>query len=359
MSRAKGIPVGARVKRYWRALPIALPLFISGCADEAGGADVRDQIRIVGSSTVYPFAQVVAEHFVRDNEGFKSPIIEATGTGAGIKLFCGGVGARFPDVVNASRRLKASEYGACAKNGVTDIVEVQVGIDGISLGESVRGPKLSLTTAEIYRALALTPYGRPQTARTWADVNPTLPAIPIVVYGPPSTSGTRDALAELIMTKGCDSDPAMKALKAADEDKHKKVCTTVREDGAFVDAGENDNLIVQKVNANPNALGVFGYSFLEENRDKLIDVPINGVGATYATISDFSYPGARPLYIYVKAAHARAIPGLRQFVAEWVNGWSAGGYLKARGMIVAPPAAQAKAQADAREMRSLDPESLK
>ena len=340
---------------------LAATLALAACSDEAGSGagGSRDQIRIVGSSTVYPFTTAVAEQFVKKNVGFKSPIVESTGTGAGMKLFCGGVGAGHPDIEDASRRIKASEYADCAKNGVSDIVEMQVGIDGISFAEATGGPGLTLTVADVYKALAANPFGKPQTAKTWKDVNPALPAIPIVVYGPPSTSGTRDALAELILAKGCDTNPAMAALKKSDEDAHKKTCTTIREDGAYVDAGENDNLIVQKIAANPNAIGVFGYSFLEENRDKLKDVPLNGIAATYATISDFTYPGARPLYIYVKSAHLKAIPGLKQFVDEYASAWGPEGYLKGRGMIVAPADVLAKSAATAKAMTTLDPKTLK
>lgn len=334
-------------------------LALSACDDGGGASAGRNQIRAVGSSTVYPFATAVAEQFVAKNSQFKSPIIESTGTGAGIKQFCGGVGASHPDVVNASRRMKASEYELCAKAGVDKIVEVQIGLDGIAFAESKQGLRIALTPADVYKALAATPFGKPQTAKTWKDVNPALPAETIKVYGPPSTSGTRDALAELILAKGCDTDPAMKALKDKDSDQHKKICTTVREDGAYVDAGENDNLIVQKIEADPKALGIFGFSFMEENADKLFANTVSGVSPTYATITDFSYPGARPLYIYVKAAHLNAIPGLKEFVAEWANGWTADGYLKKRGMVIAPDAVRATAAAAAKDMTPLDPSSLK
>jgi phosphate transport system substrate-binding protein len=280
-------------------------------------AQMRRNIRIVGSSTVYPFTKAVAERFSRTNPGVGAPIVESTGTGAGMKLFCAGVGVQHPDIVNASRRMKASEYEGCAKNGVKDIVEVQVGLDGIAFAEGKNGPGISLTQVDVYRALAANPYGKPNTAKLWSDVNPALPAMPILVLGPPSTSGTRDALKELILMKGCDADPAMKALKDSDKEKHEKVCGEVRSDGAYVDMGEQDNLIVQKLEANPKAIGVFGFSYLEENMDKLKGLSMNGVQPTYASISDFSYPGARPLYIYVKAAHVGAIKGLKEFVAQW------------------------------------------
>jgi phosphate transport system substrate-binding protein len=335
---------------------------LSGCdstGSGSGGAGVRDQVRAVGSSTVYPFATAVAEQFVNKNAGMKSPIIESTGTGAGFKLFCGGVGAAHPDIANASRPMKKSEYESCAKNKVSEIVEIQIGLDGIAFAEGKAGPKLALTPRDVYAALAANPFGKPQTAKTWKDVNPALPAIAIKVYGPPSTSGTRDALAELILTKGCDTDAAMKALKESDSDAHKKTCTTIREDGAFVDAGENDNLIVQKLLADPQAIGVFGYSFLEENAETLVGNSINGIMPTYATISDFTYPGARPLFIYVKSAHLKAIKGLKEYVAQFASAWGPDGYLKKRGMVIAPANIRAAAELQAKEMKPLDPATLK
>lgn len=339
-------------------LATAALLALAGCdsANDAGG--VRDQVRAVGSSTVYPFATAVAEEYAKKS-GSKSPIIESTGTGAGIKLFCSGAGGDTPDIVTASRRMKASEYEDCAKNKVDKIVEIQVGLDGIAFAESKGGPKLQLSVRDVYAALAANPFGKPQTAKTWKDVNPALPAETISVYGPPSTSGTRDALAELIMTKGCDTDPAMKALKEKDKDAHKKACTTVREDGAYVDAGENDNLIVQKLIANPKAVGVFGFSFLEENADKLFGNPIDGIAPSYDVIANFSYPGARPLYIYVKASHLGVIKGLKEYVGEFASAWGPDGYLKKRGMVVAPADVLTKSAAIAKDMTPLDPTTLK
>ncbi len=344
--------------RATAALTLALAT-LSGCDSTAGGGESRNQVRAVGSSTVYPFATAIAEQFVNANPKFKSPIIESTGTGAGFKLFCAGVGAAFPDISDASRRLKKSEYETCAAKGVTKIVEIQIGLDGIAFAQSNKGFKIPLTTADLYKALAATPFGKPQTAKTWKDVNPALPDEAIKVYGPPSTSGTRDALAELILAKGCDSDPAMVALKKSNEAEHKKICTTIREDGAFVDAGENDNLIVQKIEADTKALGIFGYSFAEENKDKLIANTLNGISPTYATISDFSYPGARPLFIYVKAAHLNVIPGLKEFVGEFVKAWGPDGLLVKKGMVISSVAVRAEAAATARDFKLLDPAGLK
>ncbi len=320
------------------AATAAAALTLAGCGESGGGASAtRDQIRAVGSSTVYPFATAVAEMFVQGNAGMKSPIIESTGTGGGLKLFCAGVGAQYPDIANASRRIKKSEFDDCQKNGVKDIIEVQIGVDGLAFAESNRGPGLKLTPKVVYEALAANPYGKgPNKTQNWNDVDPSLPSIPISVFGPPSTSGTRDSLAELILEKGCQSDPAMKALKDENEDEYKATCTRVREDGKYVDSGENDNLIVQKLDKNPNAVGVFGYSFLEENNDKLNDITIDGVEATYETVSTGKYPGARPLYIYVKKAHMQAIPGLQGFLNAYAANWGPGGALTKRGMVAAP-----------------------
>lgn len=346
-----------------RAIPLVsiLAIALAGCGGQTGGGSssgVRKEIRAVGSSTVYPFATAIAETFSKDG-AFTSPVIESTGTGGGVKLFCEGVGAAFPDIVNASRRLKKSEYEDCAKKGVKDIIEIQIGLDGIAFAEANGGLKMKLTPVDVYKALAANPFGKPNTAKTWADVNPALPAAPILVYGPPSTSGTRDALAELILTKGCDSDPAMKALKDSDKDKHKDICTKVRDDGAYVDAGENDNLIVSKVSENPKAVGVFGFSFLEANTDKINGIPMGGVAPTYATISDFSYPGARPLYIYVKSAHLASIKGLKEYAAAFAANWGTDGILKQRGMVIAPEDVRAANAKIVETMAPLDPATLK
>ena len=309
---------------------------LAGC-DAAGGGGSRDSIRAVGSSTVYPFAKQIAESFARSNPDYKSPLIESTGTGGGIQLFCQGVGPDTPDMANASRRMKLSEFDRCEDNGVLDIIELQVGLDGIAFASASDGIMLNLSPRTVYEALAANPYGREQTAQTWADVDPSLPDEPILVYGPPSTSGTRDALKELVLEVGCDTNPEMEALKETDEDRHQQICTEVRSDGAYVDQGEQDNLIVQKIEGNPRSVGVFGFSYLDENADKVQGLPMNGVAPTYENISNFAYPGARPLYVYVKKAHMRAIPGLDLYLQEWVRNWTADGPLAAIGMVASPP----------------------
>ncbi|MGH6705707.1 MAG: substrate-binding domain-containing protein [Sphingomicrobium sp.] len=317
----------------------------------SGMADARS-MRAVGSSTVYPFAKMAAERVARANPRLGTPIIESTGTGAGFKLFCSGVGERFPDVSNASRRMKAKEAQQCASNGVKDVTEIQIGLDGVAIATAKGTPIGGITQRDLYLAIAKTPFGKPNKAKTWKDVNAKLPALPIRVYGPPSTSGTRDALGELLMTPPCEANASMAALKKSNEAKFKAICTGIRTDGAYIEAGENDNLIVQKLAANPGTLGIFGYSFLEENVAKVKGVNINGVAPTYQTISTFKYPGARPLYIYVKNAHVRAIPAIRAFVAEITKESAIGprGYMLAGGLVAAPAPVRARAQLAARNL---------
>lgn len=333
-------------------------LALAACGGNGGEAS-RDSIRAVGSSTVFPFAKAVSESFARSNPQFKSPIIESIGSGAGIEAFCKGVGAQTPDIANSSRRMKASEFATCQTNGVTDVVEIQVGLDGIALASAKGGITMNLTPEIVYEALAAQPYGEEQTATTWSDVDPSLPDLPILVYGPPSTSGTRDALKELILEAGCKSNEEMAALKDADEDRYKAICTEVRGDGAYVDQGEQDNLIVQKIEGNRNAVGIFGYSFLEENTDKVQGLTMNGVAPTYENISTFAYPGARPLYIYVKKAHIGAIPGLKEFIAEWTKMWGKDGALSKLGFVSSPDDAMAANAKAASEFIVLDAAQLK
>lgn len=346
------------MKNSYFALAAALALAACGQQSGGGGSQGR-QIQIVGSSTVYPFTTAVAEQFQRTNPGM-SAIVESTGTGAGLKLFCAGVGDQHPDMTNASRRIKKSEVEDCSKNGVKQIIEVPVGIDGLAFIEATGSAGMNLTPRDIYAALAANPFGKgPNTAKTWKDVNPALPAVAIQVYGPPPTSGTRDSLAELILEKGCESDPAMKALKESDKDKHKDLCTKVREDGVYVEAGENDNLLVQKVAANPGAIGILGYSFLEENADKVKGISLAGIAPTAETISTLTYPGARQLYLYVKGEHVNVIPGMKEFLAEYARAWAKGGYLERRGLIPSPADVQAKGSDAATRLTPMDTSGLK
>ena len=304
----------------------------------ATAAEARDEIRIVGSSTVFPFSTAVAEQFGKTS-GFATPVVESTGTGGGFKLFCSGVGVDFPDISNASRPIKATEIETCAANGVTEITEIKIGFDGIVLANSKSAPEVDLTRTQIWLALAKeVPVGGVLTANpyvNWSDIDAALPNTKIEVLGPPPTSGTRDAFVELVMDKGCEEFPEVEALEG---DAKKAVCQTIREDGAYVDAGENDNLIVQKLEANPAALGIFGYSFLEQNADMLQASHIEGVEPTFEAIADGSYPVSRSLFFYVKNAHVDVIPGIREFVAEFVSDRATGedGYLADKGLIPLP-----------------------
>jgi len=341
-----------------KTLPlIAFVVLLAACGSNGSGGPGQ-QIKIVGSSTVYPFTRAVAEQFQRANRG-TSVIVESTGTGAGMKLFCSGVGANFPDLTNASRRIKASELEDCQKNGVNQVIEVPVGIDGLAVIESVQAQPMKLTLRDLYAALAATPFGKPQKAQTWKDVNPALPAVKIRVLGPPPTSGTRDSLAELFLEKGCDTDPAMKALKESDSDKHKDTCTKIREDGAFVEAGENDNLLVQKVATDPTALGVLGYSFLEENADKVRAVELNGSLPSAETITGLSYPGARKIFIYAKGEHMQAKPAIKEFLAAYAKAWGKGGPLQRIGLVPLADADAAAANSQATALAPLDAAALK
>tara|TARA_R110000824_G_scaffold11585_4_gene50691 strand:+ start:5144 stop:6187 length:1044 start_codon:yes stop_codon:yes gene_type:complete len=335
-------------------------LALSACQDQASGGQggTRSEIRIVGSSTVFPFAKAVAEQF-SINGANPSPILESTGTGGGMNLFCAGVGADTPDIENASRRIKASELELCQSNGVTDVVEVQIGIDGIAIAQANNGASFSLTPLQIYKAIAERPFGKENSAKKWSDIDPSLPKFSISVYGPPSTSGTRDALTELIMEVGCVTDPATKALKNSNKAEFEAICHEVRADGAYIDAGENDNLIVQKLKANPNSVGIFGYSFLEENLDSVRGIPVSGVNPTYNAIASGEYPGARPLYIYVKKQHVGVIPGLQDYLSEFIKAGARDGYLVKAGLIAAPDDVREKMTEVVRNMTPLAISELK
>ena len=324
-------------------------------------ASSRDYISIVGSSTVYPFATVVVEQFGKTTK-YKTPKVESTGSGGGLKLFCAGVGVEHPDITNASRRIKKSEYEKCQKNGVKDIIEVKIGYDGIAVANSKKAEMMDLSLRDIFLALAKEvpdPKGGEKLVanpyKTWKDVNSKLPATKIEVLGPPPTSGTRDAFAELAMQGGCKTFKWIKAMKKKDKKAFKKVCHTVREDGAYVEAGENDNLIVQKLDANPAALGIFGFSFLDQNRDKVQGSSINGIKPEFETIADGKYPVSRPLFFYVKKAHIGVIPGMKEYLAEFTSSkaWGDEGYLTDRGLIPMPKEERNKFAADAKSLTRL------
>jgi phosphate transport system substrate-binding protein len=324
----------------------------------SGGGGARNQVWAAGSSTVFPFATRVAETVARTTGGTAAKV-ESLGTGGGIKLFCSGTGANYPDIATASRAMKKSEFEACQAAGVTEIVELKIGFDGIVMANAKAAPTFNVTREQIYRALAAElPQGQgfaPNTAATWSAVAPGLPNARILAYGPPPTSGTRDAFIELAMEKGAEKVEAMAALKKSNEDEFKSRAHTLRRDGAWIDAGENDNAIVQTLEKTPNAVGVFGYSFLENNMDKVKAATVEGVAPTFDTISSGQYPLSRSLYIYVKKANVGVTPGLREYVNAFVSDAAAGrgGYLQQRGLIALPPAEHGQVKAAAQALTAM------
>ena len=319
----------------------------------------RDQIKIVGSSTVYPFATTVAENFGRTT-AFKTPIVESTGSGGGLKLFCSGVGANHPDIANASRRIKASEVENCAKNGINEIVEVKVGYDGIVLANSRKSDRIELTLQDVFLALAKdvpdgNGGGKPNDYTTWNQVNPALPELKIEIMGPPPTSGTRDAFVELAMEGGCKTFPFIKDMKDTNKTAYKSLCHSIREDDAFVEAGENDNLIVQKLNANPDAFGIFGFSFLEQNAESVQGSLIDGQTPSFENISSGAYPVSRSLYFYAKKANVGVVPGIEEYLTEFTSPRASGadGYLSEKGLIPMNAAEHAMWQADVAALKPL------
>ncbi len=320
----------------------------------------RDYISIVGSSTVYPFATVVAEQFGKTTK-FKTPKIESTGSGGGLKLFCSGLGVQHPDIANASRRIKKSEVEGCEKNGVKGVTEIKIGYDGIVIANSRKAKQMKISRKDLFLALAKDiPSGMgealtPNPHTTWKDVNPSLPDVRIEVLGPPPTSGTRDAFAELALEGGCREFDWIKAMKKKDKKKYKAICHAIREDGAYIEAGENDVLIVRKLEANPDALGVFGFSFLDQNEDRVQGSIIDGVEPTFENIAEGAYPVSRPLYFYVKQAHIGVIPGLQEYIREFTSekAWGDEGYLIDKGLIPMPEEERKNFRADGRDLKRL------
>ena len=324
----------------------ARAVFFSALCLASAAAEARDRLLIVGSSTVFPFATAVAETVGK--EGMKYPIVESTGTGGGFNLFCQGTGEGTPDITNASRRMKPSEYETCRANGVTP-VEVEIGYDGIVLANSRKGPKFSLTVDQIFKALAeKLPRGGVLAANpnvSWSDIDASLPQEKIEVLGPPPTSGTRDAFEELVMEPGC------KVVTEVDE----KFCTAIRHDGSFVEAGENDDLIVGALEANPVTVGIFGYSFLMKNADRIQSAGVEGVEPTFENIASGTYPVSRPLFFYIKKEHVGLIPGIEQYVAAFTDeaAWGDEGYLAERGLIPLAPEARQRQAEEAKALTAL------
>jgi phosphate transport system substrate-binding protein len=322
----------------------------------SGAAFARDQIRVVGSSTVYPFTTAVAEQFGKAG-AFKTPVVESTGTGGGFKLFCTGVGGDNPDVTNASRAITKGEFESCAKAGVTDIVELKIGFDGIVLSNAKAGPDFKLNRTQIFLALAKMVPGADgkliaNPYKNWSDVDASLPNEPIEVLGPPPTSGTRDAFLELFLDQGARKIESLAALRKSDVKAYDVVWKSIREDGAYIDAGENDNLIVQKLEANPKAVGIFGYSFLEENAASIKGAAVEDVVPTFEAIADGSYKGSRPLFVYFKKQHIGVVPGVKEFIDEYASDKAMGmdGYLAAKGLVPLPDDVRAKSQAAAKAL---------
>ena len=327
------------------ATVLAALTVLSACGGEPETSG-KDAIAVTGSSTVYPFAQKVGEDFVAANAGMSAPRIESSGTGEGIASFCKGQGPETADVVNASRRMTLEEFNRCTTNGVSGIIEIALGRDGIAFASATDGgTDLALTPAIIYRALAVSPFGKEQTAQNWSDVDGSLPAEPIIVYGPPASSGTRDALLDLVLEPACQRDPAMAASKDSDPEAFKRACHALRSDAAYISQGEQDDLIVRKVGNNPRAIGIFGFSYVEANAALVKPLPLGGVVPTRETIADGTYPASRPLYIYVKKAHLGVTPGLEQFLAQWAKSWGDGGPLAKIGLVPATAEQQAASAA--------------
>lgn len=337
-----------------KKLAMAAVLGAASLVAMTGVAHARDQIRIVGSSTVFPFTSTVVERFGQTTK-FPAPILESTGTGGGMRLFCAGVGAAHPDATGASRAMKASEFDSCQKNGVENITELLIGFDGLTIAQSKKGAEIQLTKAQVFQALAKEVEINGQIVanpnKTWNQIDPSLPNVAIEVMGPPPTSGTRDAFVELVMDEGCKEFPAIAALG---KDRQTAVCRTMREDGVYIEAGENDNLIVQRLNSSPNTFGIFGYSFLEENTDTIRSVAINGVQPNEDTIASGEYKVSRPLYMYFKAQHVGVIPGLQEFIAEYASDRAIGsdGYLLDKGLI---PLSADRLKATQESVRKLTP----
>lgn len=315
----------------------------ASAATFSGNANARDVIRIVGSSTVYPFTSAVAEQFGKLSG--KTPLVESTGTGGGMKLFCAGIGDAHPDVTNASRRMKKAEFEQCQKNGITDIVEIKIGFDGLTMAQSKQGIPMHLTRAQLFLALAKNvpgPAGTliPNPYRRWSDIEKSLPNTLIEVIGPPPTSGTRDSLHELFLEPGAEQIAALRELNKADAKTFEQAWRSIREDGPYIEAGENDDVIVEKIAANRNAFGIFGYSYLEDNATKLRAVTIEGVEPTQESIASGSYKGSRALWVYVKKRHIDQMPDLKKFIAEYVSEKAIGedGYLDKKGLVVLPKA---------------------
>jgi phosphate transport system substrate-binding protein len=333
-------------------------VLLAAC-NQAAQVQERTHILAAGSSTVYPFTSAVAERFHAANGQFAAPVIQATGTGPGFSAFCAGVGGTHPDVVNASRRIRPAEMAECRAHGVANITELQIGMDGIVLVQSPAAPPIRLTRRQLYEALAANPYGQPNTKRKWREIDSSLPDIPILVYGPPAGDGTRDSFVEMVMIPGCESNAEMRRLRETDDARFNQVCTTLRSDGAYAASGEDDQRTATSLIVNPGAIGIFGYSYLEHEGERLRGIALEGVMPSGETITSGRYAGARPLFVYVKADQAERVPGLRQFVAEYARAIGPGTYLAQRGLIPAAAPVRARTAQAAAGLTPLNPANLR
>lgn len=340
-------------------VPALLSAVLIAACNQAAQVEERSHILASGSSTVYPFTKAVAERFHAANGQFPAPVIASTGTGAGFRLFCAGVGGRNPDLVNASRRIHPEEMAQCRAHGIANVTELQIGMDGIAFVQSPVAPPIRLTRRELYEALAATPYGEPNTKRRWREINPALPDIPILVYGPPEGDGTRDSFVEMIMVPGCESNAEMRRLREADEARFNRVCGTIRGDGVYAASGEDDQRTVMQLIVNPGAIGIFGYSYLESEGDRLRGIPLDGVVPSGETIASGRYAGARPLFVYVKADQADRVGGLRLFLAEYARAIAPGSYLAQHGLIPAPEPVRTQTAQAAASLTPLNAGSLR
>lgn len=333
---------------------------LSGCGQSSATVEEqRAHILAAGSSTVFPFTSAVAEEFRRKNAQMAAPVIQSTGTGAGFEAFCGGLGSRHPDLVDASRRIHPEELERCRQNGVLSVTELQIGVDGVAIAQSPAAPPMRLTRIELYEALAANPYGQPNQKTRWNQINPAFPDLPILVYGPPATSGTRESLAELLLIGGCQSHAGVRALRERDEDGFRRVCTEIRTDGAYQESGEDDERMVTQLVVNPGAIGIFGYGAIERAGDRLRAVPIDGVTPDAQTIASGRYAGARPLFIYVKGDRVDRVPGLRAFLNEYVEAIGPDGYLARRGLVPADQQIRRRTAESATRLIPLTPAALR
>lgn len=341
------------------ALALLVAPLLAACGGTPAQVEARSHILAAGSSTVYPFTKAVADRFHAANGQFPAPIVESTGTGPGFTAFCAGVGGRNPDIVSASRRIRPDELAVCRAHGVNNVTELQIGIDGVAFVQSPAAPPIRLTRREIYEALAANPYGQPNTRRKWREINPALPDIPILVYGPPEGDGTRESFVEMVMIPGCESNAEMRALRTQDERRFTQVCGAIRSDGAYMASGNDDERTATALIVNPGAIGIFGYSHLAEEGDRLRGITLDGVAPTAETITSGRYAGARPLFVYVKADQADQVGGLRPFLAEYARAIGPGGYLAQHGLIPAPDAVRAQTAQAASSLTPLNPATLK